>query len=184
MCGLCNEGAQKRLLSEAELSLAKAITIAQSMEAAEVESHSLKAEKMPIHQLESGGKSSKLGTPKSSSSPLRKACYRCGKNDHVADNCYYKEAVCNKCKRKGHLAKVCRTKQPQLKDEARAQWMGRSPTPEDDLPLYSVSSHCTKPITVDIEINGTKVCMEVDTGAAVSLMSQEVKEQLFPELKL
>ena len=37
VCGLRNE-AQKRLLSEAELSLAKAITIAQSMEAAEVES--------------------------------------------------------------------------------------------------------------------------------------------------
>ena len=54
VCGLRNEGAQKRLLSEAELSLAKAITIAQSMEAAEVESHSLKAEKIPIHQLERG----------------------------------------------------------------------------------------------------------------------------------
>ena len=59
--------------------------------------------------------------------------------------------------------------------------MGRSYTLEDDLPLYSVSSKCIKLITVDIETNDTKVCMKVATGAAVSLMFQEVKEKLFPE---
>ena len=62
--------------------------------------------------------------------------------------------------------------------------MGRIYTPDDDLPLYSVKSHCTKPITVDVEVNGIKVCMEVDTGTAVSLMSQEIKEKLFPEATL
>ena len=82
------------------------------------------------------------------------------------------------------MAKVCRAKQPQGKEESRTQWVGRSPTPDDDLPLYSVKSHCTKPITVDVEMNGIKVCMEVDTGAAVSLMTQEVKGKLFPEATL
>ena len=109
-----------------DFSLAKAITIVQSMEPAEAESHSLKAEKMPVHQIESRGKSSKLGIPKSCSSPLRKVCYYCGKNNHIADNCYYKEAVCNKCIRKGHLAKASRAKQPQLKDEGKAQCVRES----------------------------------------------------------
>ena len=36
VCGLRNEGAQKWLLSEADLTLPKAIAIAQSMEAAEL----------------------------------------------------------------------------------------------------------------------------------------------------
>ena len=48
MCGLRNEGAQKWLLSEADLSLTKALTVAQ-----------------------------------------------------IWNDCYYKEAVCNKCKRRG-----------------------------------------------------------------------------------
>lgn len=52
VCGLCSESTQKRLLSEAELTLTKAISIAQSMEAAESESHTLRAEKMAIHKLE------------------------------------------------------------------------------------------------------------------------------------
>ena len=109
-----------------DFSLAKAIIIMLSMKPAEAESHSLKAEKMPVHQIESRGKSSKLGIPKSSSSPLRKACYYFGKNNHVADNYYYKKAVYNKCIRKGHLAKACRAKQPQLKDEGKAQWIRES----------------------------------------------------------
>ena len=55
VCRLRNEGAQKQLLSEADLLLTKALTIVQSLEAAEVESHSLKAEKLPVHQIKGGG---------------------------------------------------------------------------------------------------------------------------------
>ena len=44
-----------------------------------------------------------------------------------------------------------------------------------------MGSKCTKPITVDVDINGTTVCMEIDTGAAVSLMAQPIQEKFFPE---
>ena len=112
------------------------------------------------------------------------------KNNHFADNCFYKEAICNKCKKKGHLAKVCRSANPhsgqqsQEKLVRRTQWVERSPTPEDELPLYCLGSHSSKPIIVEVELNGTLVSMEVDTGAAVSLMSQAVKEKLFPQATL
>ena len=94
VCRLHNEGAQKWLLFEADLLLTKGLTITQSIKVAEVESHSLNTEKIPVHQIEGGGKHSKLRTPKSSSSSPRKACYHCGKNNHLSDDCYYKEAVC------------------------------------------------------------------------------------------
>ena len=55
----------------------------------------------------------------------------------------------------------------------------RSPTPDDELPLYCLGSHSSKPIIAGVELNGTLVSMEVDTGAAVSLMSQAVQERLF-----
>ena len=52
------------------------------------------------------------------------------------------------------------------------------------LPLFCVV-HCSiKPITVEMTINGERVIMEVDTGAAVSLMSQVTQEKVFPRATL
>ena len=185
VCGLRSESTQKWLLSEVDLTLTKAVSIAQSMEAAESEAHTLRSEKMAVHKLESEKSSRTIVTllPK-------KACHRCGKNNHSADNCFYKEAICNKCKKKGHLAKVCRSANPhsgqqsQEKSVRRTQWVERSPTPDDELPLYCLGSHSSKPIIAEVELNGTLVSMEVDMGTAVSLMSQAVQERLFSQATL
>jgi len=57
---------------------------------------------------------------------------------------FYKEAICNKCNKEGHLAKVCRStsshgnqifKQFKDKQMDRTQWVDKSPTPEEELPL-------------------------------------------------
>ena len=37
-----------------------------------------------------------------------KPCHRCG-GEHFPSNCRFKEVTCNKCHKKGHLARVCRT---------------------------------------------------------------------------
>ena len=60
------------------------------------------------------------------------------------------------------------------------QWVDKSPTSKDEFPLYCLRGHSAKPITVEVDINGTAVRMEVDTGAAVLFMSQAVQEKLFP----
>ena len=108
-------------------------------------------------------------------------------NTQLIINCFYKEAYWNKCKKKGHLARVCKaanpysTPQSQGIETRRTQWVNRSPTPDDDLPLYCLDGHSAKPIIVDVNINGVWVPMEVDTGTAVSLMSRIVEEKLFPQ---
>ena len=147
VCGLRSETIQNRLLSEAELSLTKAVTMAQSMEAAELETKSLQVEKTTIVN---NVRSNSSGTRPGSSS-TRKACQHCGKNNHTSENCFYKEAACHHCKRTGHLAKVCRAKQqgrpasqntPSSTRQNRMQWIGeRSPTPEDEYPLFCVAYH-------------------------------------------
>ena len=41
----------------------------------------------------------------------RNACYRCGKNNHVANKCKFIDATCHCCGKTGHIASVCRRKQ-------------------------------------------------------------------------
>ena len=51
--------------------------------------------------------------------------------------------------------------------------------------LHAVSTQpSSDPITMEVNINGENLCMEVDTGAAVSLVPKAVCKQLRPTLAL
>lgn len=50
---------------------------------------------------------------------------------------------------------------------------------EEVLPLFSICQHNSSTITVNASLNGKSVVMEVDTGAAVSIMSQCQQRELF-----
>ena len=64
------------------------------------------------------------------------------------------------------------------------------PTAEQETELFpndsilKVQGQSTKPITVTLELNGRSVYMEVDTAAAVSLMSKATQKKLLPHAKL
>lgn len=73
-----------------------------------------------------------FGTPQKPSSPSpstpspakkpsdgsKKTCYRCGRDDHLQSDCFYKDKTCNKCGTKGHKGSVC---QKSKKKENKAQ---------------------------------------------------------------
>ena len=104
VCGLRNTTAQKNLLSEENLTLEKAIWVAQSLEAANKNAKKLKAEEAtstPIHQT-SHYRNAK---PPANS----RTCYHCGDTDHIATTCRFRDAECKKCHKKGHLARVCKS---------------------------------------------------------------------------
>ena len=44
--------------------------------------------------------------------PMETPCYRCG-GKHAPRDCRFKDAVCHSCKKRGHLARVCRSKRTQ-----------------------------------------------------------------------
>ena len=92
--------------------------------------------------------------------------------------------MCHACGKTGHLAKVCcsswiskstSTKgKPPTDKLKRNNWIDSlteeaEPFPDDG--VLKVQGHSTRPITVTLELNGKSVVTEVDTGAAVSLMS-------------
>ena len=55
---------------------------------------------------------------------------------------------------------------------------------DSELPLFKIkdSSKAVHPITVDMKINGRVLNMEVDTGAAVSIISKATYQKLFSEV--
>ena len=187
VCGLRSEGTQKRLLAEADLTLAKALEIAQSMEAADRNTQRLKGSSEPqrISDIR------RDNTHRSGS----KQCFRCGSDSHRSHKCRHLETVCKACGKKGHLVRVCRssrrsqtrpTKPPTGK---RTNWVDMAATEQETEPfpdgsILKVQGQSTKPITVTLELNGKSLDMEVDTGAAVFLMSQTTQKKLFPQAKL
>ena len=114
-CGLANEAHQKRLLSEGELSLDKALLIAQRLEMAEDNTCTLKGTKPAIRQLSKSAAQPKVPVQRKESQatqePQSRECYRCGNTDHLASSCHFASYVCRrKCHKKGHLACVCCSK--------------------------------------------------------------------------
>jgi hypothetical protein len=56
-------------------------------------------------------------------------------------------------------------------------------TEEEDF-LHMVASQSSKPIFVDLQINDKTLQMELDTGAAFTIISERTRKTVFPELPL
>ena len=125
-------------------------------------------------------------------------CYRCGGKNHLPWECqrrFKSDAECH-YGRKGHIARVCRSKgappktlrEPGTGREAEAKWVQAdrdSDSADDSLMVCQIKDSEARPITVHLHINGTPLTMEVDTGAAVSiLISALTQKQLFPKVSL
>ncbi|UYV73363.1 K02A2.6-like [Cordylochernes scorpioides] len=100
VCGLSDPRIQKKILSEGDVSLARVMEIALSMEAAEQNIKLFHA-----GGLEKSVDKLRIEMQRESKNGKRK-CKHCG-NLH-RDSCRFKDAVCFKCRKKGHIAPVCR----------------------------------------------------------------------------
>ena len=192
VCGLRNTTAQKNLLSEENLTLEKAIRVAQSLEAADKNAKKLKDEEAastPIHRT---------GHYRNARPPAKtKTCYRCGDTDHIATACRFRDAECKKCHKKGHLARVCKSgsRPPHQNSNSKEHSKSRNhqkkaltirePDSDDSgdvSPLNRIGGKL-QPIMVELTLNGEQTAMELDTGAAVSVISSAAKAKLFPQFK-
>ena len=114
----------------------------------------------------------------------------------MASSCYFKDATCHHCGKKGHISKVCRSassKRPvQTPKTKSAKWVETDQTSEREsdadsepaLAIDKVEGRLSHPITVKLEVQGKPVVMEVDTGAAVSIISEETYDTLFSQVPI
>ena len=122
-------------------------------------------------------------------------CYRCG-GRHAFDSCRFHDSECHYCHKRGHIAKKCRKKQADMKCSGapqhsthmvREENINSDEEEEDMNALYKMDYGRTKPIKIEIHLNGVPVVMEVDTGASLTVVNEitfnEIKSRC-PSLKL
>ncbi|KAK3753660.1 hypothetical protein RRG08_067156 [Elysia crispata] len=118
-------------------------------------------------------------------------CHRCN-GPHAQHQCKFKTASCYKCGKQGHIAKACLSKtsapssSPQRgssrrQNQSHHQRQHFIDTPvqapsSDALPefnLFSISSSNTTPINVQMTVNGKNIEFQLDTGAALTVMTEK-----------
>ena len=111
----------------------------------------------------------------------------------------FKQAECNRCHKKGHIARACRSKQALKKKEPGKRTRKthyvedqRSNSNEHEQPtwtddstynLFTIAGSGQEPLLVEVTVNGSPVQMELDTGASLSLLSNSTYEKI-PSLQL
>ncbi|XP_037507514.1 uncharacterized protein LOC119383455 [Rhipicephalus sanguineus] len=197
VCGIRDRGVQQRLLVEKNLTLDKAVEVARTAEAAELNAselrkgHSdrpaspaqeglanhLKFKKRHAHAPK-GHKVQELNPrdkPKAGHHEKFKPCIRCGSRDHRPPECKHINTRCYKCDKVGHLASCCLSSDDKGKQQRGSQV--NTVQSADKPPEYCLHSLRTqsslKPITMAFIVNGVPLEMELDSGSPVSIISKD-----------
>ena len=181
VCGITDTTVQKCLLAEKELMLDRAVSLAQSVEIAEKGAKDLQSSTgsaNKVHKLSckatTSGNERKSTHDKDKKVPVY---YRRG-GKHLATKCRFISEECHICGKQGHIAKVCRSRQK----NADVKKPDPSPKPVHQLSedssgaeytLFPVQNSSCKPLQTTMMVEGHNLTMEVNTGAAVSLVSED-----------
>ncbi len=201
VCGIRDTQIQRRLLSKRDLTFETALQEALAQEAAAKNALVLQetgasvgevtvddgAEKEAVHRVDKRDARRPPSAWQSQFSNDGGPCYRCGQLGHSAARCRFRTAKCHQCGKTGHIRTVCRSKpkdqQRQQRDVKMLQEDLAADSSPEEYTLFAVTDG-RKPIEVDLELDGLHHRMEVDTGAALSLVSETTFKRLWPSQSL
>ncbi|UYV80871.1 K02A2.6-like [Cordylochernes scorpioides] len=177
--GVKNFNLSEKLQLESELTLEKAIQIVRQSESVKNQQKEIRqnTENRNVDAIDKKG--GRNGTffqkNKNERHKNKRKCFRCGYyQGHSKEQCPAKDAICNKCRKKGHFAKVCHTKT--IQEVSRSQnnafigIVGKQENAED--------KWCEV-----IKVNDQPIKFKIDTEVEVSVMPEEIYLQHFGYLK-
>ncbi|KAL1447751.1 hypothetical protein WDU94_000581 [Cyamophila willieti] len=108
-------------------------------------------------------------------------CFRCGRTNHRASSCFYIEAKCHNCGKIGHLSKCC--------TGSKSKGIHEIEDSSDNESLECGEINCMRVKSSDkmfitVHVDTVPMEMELDTGAAVSTISDQQFKKLFPSKKI
>ncbi|XP_060547527.1 uncharacterized protein K02A2.6-like [Pantherophis guttatus] len=217
ICGVRDIRLQRRLLAKPDLTLAGALDEARAHEASTKAAETLQRpltskdnpKSAPVHREDAGSSSESESDEdvfrmehqrKDTGSP-RRSCPSCG-GHYDRLSCKYREAICRRCEKKGHLARVCRAilprkHQPRERRSQPESTHQKQPTreggakkrrefePRDGRSIHidQASAEIEDKVSTVVEINGKPCSMEIDTGSALSIMSWVTLKILLPSFR-
>lgn len=194
VCGVRDEALQKRLFVESKLDMKKALEMAIAAEAAVKNVQDVRAPlDSAIHKVGKGNyhyNKSSQGKPTGKHPNVNrswtKPCFRCTA-PHDPANCGFKTAVCNYCKQRGHIVRACLKRNgnnravhqvPEQCAEGQSEdgdnWYGLNTMTVKSIGVNSNRNNSggQKKFTAKVKVNGHPIEMEVDTGAAVTVIAE------------
>ena len=187
VCGINDERIQRRLLSEdATLTLKKAIDIAQAME-----SSSRQSALIQNYQQKSRDAVINKVTNKSRESTSREY-YRCG-GRHNAESCPFDDKNCflsyagahsqemstrEKAKQQGRAPVATNKLEDSVEEESHESNVTDMEGDHDLHNILTLEGRKAEPIMIGILIDGISLEMELDTGASVSVISENTYQKL------
>ena len=205
--GMYKKETRTRLISQPDITLAKAVKMATSHEQAAADAVECGPSADSSKSVNSV-RQRRSTRPPSKPTKKMKPCYRCRGRNHTHDDCYYKEQECGTCGKIGHISRACKTgkrdesgpqdKERQKKPRGKPDKSSRSSRvhqvhshhESDDysetevLNITDVNTLNTDKFMVKPQINGVEINMEIDTGSGVTLIHESTYKEHFSELKL
>lgn len=109
--------------------------------------------------------------------PSRERCTVCGRTNHKSVQCRFANMKCRKCNTKGHLQKMCKKIQ-------YVEAEGGNVSEGDDGKLFNIRSLNGEPMIVNTLILGVPFKFEIDSGSAVTAISQKLYKTSFSKVPL
>ena len=186
VCGINSERILQKLLSIKDLTLKTASDHAIAIETARKDCMEIQGRSAQGSSMDGQGAINKVeSSPRRGS---RRECFRCGDPRHMADTCPFKLKECFGCKKVGHTRRMCRSSEFRSEHERKERRRSEKDCHNVDVadhvadpvesletwslyPLVDVDFSRNDPAVVALQLNHCTVMMELDTGAAVSVMS-------------
>ena len=111
-------------------------------------------------------------------------CQCCGKRGHSVATCQFRQGSCYKCGERGHLQVMCKQgKQSTMSSKAEVNQLKPTNEEEDDPGIWTITGGHSESYHVHLKLDQIPIKMELDTGAAVSVMSEQQWKETFTETK-